>query len=147
MGEIDKARACFSESARQNFHGNNEQHDLQRFLKKFGRTERVNLPLPPKYVGQPRRINLPNCQPEQEYGVLRSLTDQFERDGDFLKARDTLHDLYLFDPADAEVFSWARSLEQRPQFQSQLKAVIAARHKMLDQSARLEPPLPASICQ
>jgi len=55
-------------------------------------------------VGQPRRIKLPNCPPGLEYDVLRRLADQFERQGELLKARDTLHDLYLFDPCDVEVF-------------------------------------------
>jgi hypothetical protein len=127
MGEIDKARQWLIESARQNFHGNNEQRDLQRFMKKHGHARRSTPILPPKDIGQPRRINLPNCPAEQEYATLRVLADQFEHDGELLKARDTLHDLYLFDPSDAEVFNRARSLEQQPRFQLQLKAIIAKR--------------------
>jgi hypothetical protein len=144
MGEIENARKWFIESARQNFHGNNEQRDLQRFIKKHGRAARSGAILPPKDVGQPRRINLPNCLPEKEYDTLRSFADQFEQNGELLKARDTLHDLYLFDPADAEVFCRARSLERQPQFQSQLKAVMAERRKVLD-SARHKPISPTLL--
>jgi hypothetical protein len=110
-GEIEKARKTFIEAAQQNFHGNNEQRDLQRFLKKHSRARRVGPILPPKGIGQPRRITL--------------------------KARDTLHDLYLFDPCDAEVFQRARTLERHPRFQSQLKTAIAARRRELQLPGQL----------
>jgi hypothetical protein len=68
-----------------------------------------------------------SCRPENEFLTLHGLVGQFEQSGEFLKARDTLHDLYLFDPSDADVFHRARMIERRPQFQVQLKSVIAER--------------------
>jgi hypothetical protein len=137
-GEIEKARGLFIDAARQNFHGNNEQRDLQRFLKKHGRVRRDGPILPPKDIGQPRRITLPNCSPESEYAVLHRLADRCELEGNLLKARDILHDLYLFDPCDGDVFQRARTLERHPRFQSQLKAVIAERRRELERSGQLK---------
>jgi len=137
MGEIDKARFSFIESARQNFHGNNEQRDLQRFLRKHGAGRKPGPLLPPKHIGQPRRFTL-SCRPEEEADQLRKLSDQFERNGELLKARDALHDLYLFDPCDAEVFQRARSLESQPRFQTQLKTIIAERQHALWKSKQLK---------
>jgi len=133
MGELNKARQSYVEAARQNFHGNNEQRDLQRFLRKHGLKRKAGPLLPPKNAGQPRRIRL-SCPPEQEADQLRWLADQFERGGELLKARDTLHDLYLFDPCDADIFQRARYLERQPQFQSQLKSLIADRRRAIRRS-------------
>lgn len=123
-GQIEKARKSYIESARQNFHGNNEQRDLQRFLQQHGIRRMTGALLPPKTLGQPRRFKL-SCRPEQEADQLRRLADQFERAGEVLKARDALHDLYMLDPCDANVFQRARHLERHPQFQIQLKQLIA----------------------
>jgi tetratricopeptide (TPR) repeat protein len=128
LGQLDKARTAFEEACRQNFHGNNEQRDLQRFVRKHGR--RTAPLLPPKNIGQPRRIKL-SCPPQEEAPILRRLVDEFERGGKLLKARDTLHDLYLFDPTDAEVFHRARAIEQRPQFQAQLKRLLEEHRRTL----------------
>lgn len=131
-GELDKARGYLEDACRQNFHGNNEQRDLQRFLRKHGPKRRDGPLLPPENVGQPRRIKL-SCRPEDEFLNLHDLVGQFERGGEFLKARDTLHDLYLFDPTDADVFHRARMIGGRPQFQAQLKAAFAERQRLAEQ--------------
>lgn len=133
-GEFEKARSYLEDACRQNFYGNNEQRDLQRFLRQHGRKRRAGPLLPPKNTGQPRRIKL-SCPPEDEALILHDLVEQFERDGEHLKARDALHDLYLFDPADADVFHRARMIERRPQFQAQLRAVIADRRRVFEQQS------------
>ena len=127
LRDLPKARRYYEEAARQNFHGRHEQRDLQRFLKKYALKRRRGLPLPPRKCGQPRRVKLPDCPPNEEYDVLHRLADRFEAAGELLKARDALHDLYLFDPCDAGVFDHARSIEQRPAFQRQLRAAIESR--------------------
>jgi hypothetical protein len=124
LGQIDKARGLLIESAQQNFHGTNEQRDLQRFITRFGRPRRTGPVLPPQGIGQPRRLTLPNCPAVLEYDVLHRLADQFEREGKWLHARDVLHDLYLFDPCNAEVFARARQIESLPAFQQQLHAAL-----------------------
>lgn len=137
LGQPDRARTYYEEACRQNFHGNNEQRDLQRFLRRHGPKRRSGPLLPPKDIAQPRRIKL-SCRPQDEFLTLHDLVDQFERDGEFLKARDTLHDLYLFDPTDADVFHRARMIEQRPRFQEQLSAMIEERRRVLQQPAALK---------
>lgn len=132
-GELEQARQTYEDACRQNFHGNNEQRDLQRFLKKHGLRRGRGPLLPPGEIGQPRRCQL-FCRPEQEADQLRSLADEFEGKGELLRARDVLHDLYLFDPCDAEVFQRARALERQPRFQAQLKALIAQRRRELEVS-------------
>lgn len=134
-GKLEEAREHYENACRQNFHGNNEQRDLQRFLKKHNPPKRTNR-LMPINVSQPRRIEV-KCKPEHEVAMLRRLVDQCERQGELRKARDTLHDLYLFDPSDAEVFQRARAIEQQPQFQSQLRAVLQERRQSLQHSGRL----------
>ncbi len=134
-GEIDRARQAYIEAARQNFHGNNEQRDLQRFLRTHGWTPPTGPRVMPKNIGQPRRVRL-SCPPEQEADELRNLVIQCERAGQYLKARDALHDLYLFDPCDTEVFRRARLLEKHPVFQTQLKSLIAERRRVLNGTER-----------
>jgi len=139
-GEIDKARDLYVEAARQNFFGNNEQRDLQRFLKKYGGKRRTGPLLPPsKDIGQSRQIRLSGCRPEEEALILRRLADQWEREDELLKARDALHDLYLFDPCDAEVFQRARNIERRERFGEQLKKALAkqARRKAAQETKAL----------
>lgn len=140
LGEIDEARSYYENAARQNFHGNNEQRDLQRFLKKYDLKRRPGPPLWPKNIGQRRRMKLPDCPPAEEADVLHRVADRFERNGEPLKARDTLHDLYLFDPCDADVFQRARALERQPLFQHQLKSLIAERRRALQQSKQVTGP-------
>lgn len=137
QGEIEKARQSHIEAARPNFHGNNEQRDLQRFLRKHGIKRRPGPLLPPKDIGQPRRFKR-SCPPEHEAEQLHRLADQFEREGELLKARDSLHDLYLFDPCNAEIFQRARAFERHPRFQSQLKAIIGERRRVLRRSQQLK---------
>ncbi|HVT90576.1 MAG TPA: hypothetical protein VHD56_17100 [Tepidisphaeraceae bacterium] len=136
-GELDKARQCYVDSARQNFHGNNEQRDLQRFLRKHGVERKRGSLLLPKNIGQPRRIKL-SCPPEKEADQLRRLVDQFEREGELIKARDTLHDLYLFNPCDADVFRRARTIERQPRFQTQLKTLITERRQAMRKTEQLK---------
>ncbi len=131
LGQIDKARTHYEESARQNFHGHNEQRDLQRFLSKHNLSSQIPFRQWHTKSGQPRRVRLPNCPPNAEVPTLHRLADRFDREGNLLMARDTLHDLYLFNPCDADVFRRARDIENRPEFQSQLKAVIAQRRNAL----------------
>lgn len=137
LGEIDAARTSYEAACRQNFHGNNEQRDFQRFLRKHGRPRRKGPLLPPKNVGQPRRFKL-SCPPHEEAPTLWRLADEFELAGELLKARDALHDLYLFDPGDAEVFERARAIERRPQFQAQLKAAFLERRGALRSKSRTD---------
>ncbi|HSZ60092.1 MAG TPA: hypothetical protein VK797_30895 [Tepidisphaeraceae bacterium] len=123
LGELDEARIHYEESCRQNFHGNNEQRDLQRFLRRYN-LPRARGPLwPPKNFGVQRCFKLA-CPPHEEAAILRFAADQFERSGRFLQARGASHDLYMFDPGDELVFQRARAIEQRPQFQEQLAAAI-----------------------
>ncbi|MDP9173343.1 MAG: hypothetical protein M3O30_05700 [Planctomycetota bacterium] len=135
-GEIESARQHYEDSCRQNFHGNNEQRDLQRFIRKYGPSKRTGPLLPPKNLGHPRRLKL-FCKEYEEANVLRRLADRFEGEGELVKARDALYDLYMFDPADGEVFERARAFENRPQFQEQLKALIATARRNLQESGQL----------
>jgi hypothetical protein len=129
-GGLDEARVAYEDACRQNFHGSNEQRDLQRFLRKHHLSPRARLRVFPNNLGQPRRFKL-LCRPEEEVDTLRRLSDEFESKGEFLKARDALHDLYLFNPCRAEVFQRARALEKQPQFQRQLVALFNERRKVL----------------
>jgi tetratricopeptide (TPR) repeat protein len=121
IGELDGAREAYEDACRQNFHGNNEQRDLQRFLRKHGLKRRGGPLMPPKNLEQPRSLKL-FCQPHQEANLLRRLADNFETNGELLNARNALKDLYMFDPSDAVLFERAREIEKRPRFQEQLKA-------------------------
>ena len=76
-------------------------------------------------------MRLPGSPPEQEADALRRVAARLEGEGQLLQARDTLHDLYLFDPCDGDVFQRARALERQPVFQSQFKAVVAERRRVL----------------
>jgi hypothetical protein len=134
LGEIYQARERYEDACRLNFHGNNEQRDLQRFLKKHGKMSRRGPPLWPKTIGEGRRMRLPACPPAEQADTLHRLADRFERDGELLRARDTLHDLYVIDPSDAAVFQRARAIERQPAFQRQLRAAIE--QKRLTQQVR-----------
>jgi hypothetical protein len=125
LGELEAARDQYEQACCANFHGNNEQRDLQRFLRKYN-LPRHKRPLLPPTCCAPRRFKL-LCRPDEEAGVLSRMALQFELDGELLKARDALHDLYMFNPCDVNVFQWARDIEGRPRFQSQLKAFINER--------------------
>ena len=132
LGNIEKARQHFEGACRYNFHGNQEQRDLQRFLAKHDVGRRPGPPLWPKDLGERGRcMRLPGCPPEREADTLRRVAGDLEHRGELLQARDTLHDLYLFDPCDASVFQRARHLERQPLMQQQLKAVIAERRLAL----------------
>lgn len=122
-GDLNGAREAYIDACRKNFHGNNEQRDLRRFLRQHDRTPRRGPILPPENVGVPRRFRL-SCPPDREFPVLHALARDFERKGEWLKARDALHDLYLFDPTDADVFRRARAIESHPQFNAELQAAI-----------------------
>ena len=76
----------------------------------------------PPMNGQ-RRIQ-PRCQPHDEAMALRQLADQFVRGGELLKARNALHDLYMFNPANANVFQEIRTLESQPRFREMEKDFI-----------------------
>ncbi len=133
-GQLAEARLAYENACRQNFHGNNEQRDLQRFLRKYDQPKQTHKVIPTG-IGQPRRMQV-KCSPEEEVQALRHLADQFERRGELLKARDTLHDLYLFDPCDAGVFQRARALEQTAAFQSQLGVVVQQRQRELQEERK-----------
>lgn len=121
-GELTEARHEYEEACRLNYHGNNEQRDLQRFLRKHGLAKKRGLPLPAN-MDRLRYVKLLNRpKPEQEAEVLRRIAAEFARQGDMLRARNALHDVYLFDPCDAEVFQQARAMERHPLFESQLQA-------------------------
>jgi len=133
LGELDEARQLYEDACRHNFFGDNEQRDLQRFLRKHDLPRRTGPLLPPKNLGQPRRMT-PLCEPYEEADKLRWLADEFQRNGELVKAHCALHDLYMFDPADAGVFQHARSIEQHPQYQVQLKALIVEQRRILEHS-------------
>jgi hypothetical protein len=120
-GDLKLARRAYEDACRHNYHGNNEQRDLQRFVGKHGLERRSGPLMPPP--GIQRCLKLP-CQPYQEYDYLGRLARQCERDGKILQARDALRDLYIFDPSDAEVFRRTRELERHPLFQPQLRVQI-----------------------
>jgi len=67
LGELDAARDAYEDACRQNFHGNNEQRDLQRFLRKYDLKRRSGPLMPPKDLGLQRRMRLP-CHPREEDG-------------------------------------------------------------------------------
>jgi hypothetical protein len=136
VGELDEARQLYEDACRHNFFGDNEQRDLQRFLRKYDLRQRDGPLLPPRNLGQPRRM-MPRCQPHEEAEKLRSLTDQFERNGELVKAHGALHDLYMFDPADAGVFQHARSIERHPKYQHQLKALVVEQRRVIERSRAL----------
>jgi hypothetical protein len=130
--EIDAARELYEDSCRQNFHGNNEQRDLQRFLKQHNVPGRVDPLMPPKNLGQPRHFKL-FYNPRDEARTLMQLAHEFEVNGEYLKARNALKDLYMFDPSNSGVFLRARFLERHPQFQVQLKASVLNKEKKRNQ--------------
>ena len=129
-GDLDTARHLFEDACPQNFHGHNEQRDLQRFLKAHNIPRRSGPLLPPANLGQPRRFTLA-CPPHEEAHTLLQMAHRFEVEGQLLKARDALHDLYLFDPGHSGVFARARAIEREPQFQWQLKRAVAASRRHL----------------
>ena len=128
LGELVAARQLYEDACRQNFHGNNEQRDLQRFLRKHKLPPRKGTQFWPANIGLPRWIKVP-WPPEQEESYLVRAFNQRFRDGQVLMARDALRDLYMFDPGNAELFQRARDLEQHPMFQPQLKAYIEQRRR------------------
>jgi hypothetical protein len=122
-GELDLARQAHENACRHNFHGNTEQRDYQRFLKKYNLPKKPKPLLPPENMGVERKFKL-NCRPEQEADELLKMADHFIKTGQPLNARNALRDLYLFDPADAEIFQRARLVEKNPLFQTQLNATV-----------------------
>ncbi len=128
-GKLGEAREHYEDACRLNFQGNNEHRDIQRFLRKHGLRRVVQRSLSPNNQ-RLRRFQL-KCKPFEERGTLGRLADQFERNGELVKAHDALRDLYLFDPADTEIFQRARSLERQPYFQVQIKALYEERKRVL----------------
>jgi tetratricopeptide (TPR) repeat protein len=118
---LDKARELYEDACRMNPYGNNEQRDLQRFLRKHDLAARRPGPVLPPRHSLPRFFNLPNAAPDRQAAVLLDLADEFECKGELLKARKALIDLYMFDPCDAELYHRLRAIENRPKFQEQLK--------------------------
>jgi hypothetical protein len=129
-GNLDKARECYEEACRQNVYGNNEQRDLQRFLKKHDLPQWRGGPLlPPKNCDNLRRIKLANAPPHRESIILEDLADQFEREGKLLLARNALLDRYMFDPSDAKVYQRLRTMEKHPKFQMELREEMKRRRQ------------------
>ncbi len=131
-GEMHEARQAYEDACRQNFHGNNEHRDLQRFLHKYGLPSNTGPLLPPKNLGFPRRVTI-SCPPHEEAKALRLLAGHWERSREFVKARNAWHDLYMFNPADTDVFDRARAFDELPEFQSQLRELIAKRRRAIQQ--------------
>jgi hypothetical protein len=136
-GELDKARGLFEDACRQNVYGDNEQRDLQRFLRKHNLPRRRQGPLMPPNLGQPRRFKL-FCKPHEEADVLRRMIDKFERDGAMLNCRNAMLDLYAFDPCDAQLYGRLRATEERPRFQAELKEDIKRRGQAIRPAPRLK---------
>jgi hypothetical protein len=129
-GEIEQARMHYEDACRQRHHGHHEQRDLQRFIKKNGPARRTGPLMPPKNCLRLRKVK---CQPHEEAAILRLAADQFMRKGDTMSARDCLHDLYMFNPANAGVFQELRAIESRPGFEQLEKAWSAKiKGKFLD---------------
>lgn len=121
-GNLKRARERYEDACRQNPYGNNEQRDLQRFLKKHDLPQWCGGPLlPPKGCDHLRRLKLPNAAPHQESVILDDLARRFEREGKYLLARSALLDRYLFDPSDAELYQRLRKMEKHPKFQEELR--------------------------
>ncbi len=128
-GDLKEARNRFEEACRQNFHGNNEQRDLQRFLKKHGLERRAGPLLPPP---SPIRWKFQlNCEPHKRADLLMQLAHEFETNGELVKARNALHDLYMYDPGHSGVFRRARLIEALPAFQEQLKTANGQRRSTI----------------
>jgi len=120
-GNLSKAREHYEDACRQNPFGNNEQRDLQRFLRKHDLPQWQGGPLlPPKGCEHLRRLKLPNAAPHRESVILDGLADQFQRDGKMMLARDALFDRYLFDPSDVAIYQRLRTVEKHPRFQEEL---------------------------
>lgn len=135
-GNLKRARERFGDACRQNPYGDNEQRDLQRFLKKHNLPQWCGGPLlPPKGCDHLRRLRLPNAPPHRESIVLEDLADQFEREGKYLLARSALLDRYMFDPSDAELYRRLRTMEKHPKFQEELRED----HKRRGQAIRSAP--------
>jgi hypothetical protein len=126
--DLTAARRLYEDSCRAHFHGNNEQRDLQRFLKKYDLPRHPRPLMPPKYLREPRWFKLP-CGPQEEASLLRKMANQFYGNREYLKSHNALEDLYMFDPGDAEVFQGARKIAKMPEYQTQLKAAIAEQRR------------------
>jgi len=124
IGNLEDARREHECACRHNFLGGNEQRDFQHFLHKHHLPRQIRPLMPPKGACPPRRVTLPTCKPHEEATLLCRLADECERSGNFVRACNCLHDLYMFDPSDKGVFQRARAIEERPQFQEQLRALI-----------------------
>jgi tetratricopeptide (TPR) repeat protein len=120
-GKLDEAQSHYEDACRHNRWGNNEQRDLQRFLKKHDRKRKPGPLMPPEGFEKLRRFGL-RVKAHEQADLLRRTADVFERQGKLLDARDALQDLYLFDPCDAEVFQRAKAIERSPMGQVQMMA-------------------------
>jgi hypothetical protein len=136
IGEFEAARTAYENACRQNFDGNNEQRDLQRFLKKHNLPPKQPPLLPPKNLGLPRRFVL-TCKPEHEAAELHEIADYYASRDQPLKAHDALHDLYMFDPSNVEVFQRTRDLRKLPLYQQQFKALFEQQRRILEQQGIL----------
>jgi hypothetical protein len=127
-GKLPEARGRYEQACRENFHGLNEHRDLQRFLKKYNLPRTARPLMPPETFPSVRRVTL-RCRPDEEAILLRQMANHHYRKGDYVKSHGALHDLYMFDPGDAEVFQATRKLYAMPEFQTQLKAAIAEQQR------------------
>jgi hypothetical protein len=69
--------------------------------------------MPPKNC---LRLRTVKSQPHEEAMILRRAADQYMQRGEVMPARDCLHDLYMFNPANESVFQELRAIETRPGF-------------------------------
>ena len=119
IGEIEQARLHYEDACRMRYHGAYKQRDLQRFIKKHGPARRVGPLMPPKNC---LRLRTVKCQPHEEAMILRHAADQFMQRGEVMASRDCLHDLYMFNPANAGVFQELRAIESQPGFEEMERA-------------------------
>jgi hypothetical protein len=117
--DLGNARKHFEDACRLNPYGDNEQRDLQRFLRKYNLPRRNGPVLPPRF-SLPRFFKL-LVKPHEEADALRWMIDKFEGEGAMLNARKAMIDLYMIDPCDAELFQRLRTMERHPKFQIELK--------------------------
>jgi len=78
------------------------------------------------------------CASHEEAALLMRLLAQFERNGEWLKARCALQDLYSFDPSDARMYERLRAMEKNPGFKAELIEDCKKRGKTIQPAVSVE---------
>jgi hypothetical protein len=121
--QIKLAQDAYEEACRECPNGWHEQHDLQCFF------QRHNVPRRPSGIPKDSfarlRFQLNCTTPHEAIQTLLNFAHDFESNGDLIRARDALQDLYLLEPCNYRVFVKAREIENHPDFQRQWDAFLA----------------------